>query len=245
MDAFGSHGAENTLTAAGSPVESASVATRCALSSLFYSNPVITHGISRNLALIAQHSLACNGKAFSRPYTSAGLSRSVPLLITCCASTRAARSVFRAVRAMGSSAPEYSVAGAASDEDTTVYLEVALRVARGAGELIKAGFLQPKGDYDRKSVTDPVTDTDRATEAYILRQIRSAFPKHRFIGEESAPDEKWTDEPTWIVDPIDGTANFGTLSAPRGCRRRSDGDFFLSGELLSLTALWTRICCQL
>jgi myo-inositol-1(or 4)-monophosphatase len=110
---------------------------------------------------------------------------------------------------MANMVTEYTVAGSATEEDTAVYLEVALRVARGAGDLIKAGFAKPKGEYSRKSATDPVTETDHETEAYILRQVRSAFPTHRFIGEESAPDEKWTDDPTWIVDPIDGTANFG------------------------------------
>lgn len=31
---------------------------------------------------------------------------------------------------------------------------------------------------------------------------------YRFIAEESAPDNTLTNEPTWILDPIDGTTNF-------------------------------------
>ena len=43
--------------------------------------------------------------------------------------------------------------------------------------------------------------------------FRKSFPKHEFIGEESvaAADgkiETFTDNPTWIIDPIDGTMNF-------------------------------------
>ena len=38
---------------------------------------------------------------------------------------------------------------------------------------------------------------------------RTRTHTHRFIGEESYEEkEKLTDEPTWMVDPIDGTNNF-------------------------------------
>jgi hypothetical protein len=41
----------------------------------------------------------------------------------------------------------------------------------------------------------------------------------RFIGEESTAEGKkveWMDAPTWIIDPIDGTANF-VHSIPQTC----------------------------
>lgn len=38
--------------------------------------------------------------------------------------------------------------------------------------------------------------------------IRSRYPDHRFIAEETAADNELTDAPTWLVDPIDGTTNF-------------------------------------
>jgi hypothetical protein len=40
--------------------------------------------------------------------------------------------------------------------------------------------------------------------------LREAFPGFAFVGEETAADEgsyKITDEPTFIVDPVDGTTN--------------------------------------
>ena len=40
---------------------------------------------------------------------------------------------------------------------------------------------------------------------------RSRFPSHRFVGEETTGQEPLaplTDEPTWMVDPLDGTTNF-------------------------------------
>lgn len=45
------------------------------------------------------------------------------------------------------------------------------------------------------------------------RYSRSKFKDHKFIGEEttSANDDnvdEFTDDPTWIIDPVDGTMNF-------------------------------------
>ena len=56
---------------------------------------------------------------------------------------------------------------------------------------------------------DWVTETDKAVEEYLIGSIRKAFPTHKFIGEESNDTHnELTDEPTWIIDPIDGTTNF-------------------------------------
>lgn len=44
--------------------------------------------------------------------------------------------------------------------------------------------------------------------------FRSKYPDHKFIGEEGTAAKKagnigeFTDDPTWIIDPIDGTLNF-------------------------------------
>lgn len=56
-----------------------------------------------------------------------------------------------------------------------------------------------------------MTETDQAVEAFIKESIAAKYPQFKFIGEESfAGGERvdLTDEPTFIVDPIDGTTNF-------------------------------------
>lgn len=62
-----------------------------------------------------------------------------------------------------------------------------------------------------------MTETDQSTERLVRALIAEKYPDHkcvhayRFVGEESyaAGDiEPITSAPTWIVDPIDGTANF-------------------------------------
>ncbi|CAB5361468.1 unnamed protein product [Rhizophagus irregularis] len=59
--------------------------------------------------------------------------------------------------------------------------------------------------------SDLVTETDKIVEELIKSKLNSKFPDHKFVGEETAAagnHHGLTDEPTWIVDPIDGTTNF-------------------------------------
>lgn len=54
-----------------------------------------------------------------------------------------------------------------------------------------------------------MTTTDRAVESFISTQLAILFPSYAFIGEESyKAGSPLTDDPTFIVDPIDGTSNF-------------------------------------
>mmetsp|Transcript_4585 Transcript_4585/g.12408 ORF Transcript_4585/g.12408 Transcript_4585/m.12408 type:complete len:282 (+) Transcript_4585:94-939(+) len=65
------------------------------------------------------------------------------------------------------------------------------------------------GEVDRKSNhADLVTATDRASQQAVFACLRERFPNHLFIGEEDDESVPLSDNPTWIVDPIDGTTNF-------------------------------------
>lgn len=48
----------------------------------------------------------------------------------------------------------------------------------------------------------------RYSEICCQGHLKKRFPSHKFIGEESAADDvQLTDEPTWMIDPLDGTTN--------------------------------------
>ncbi len=50
-----------------------------------------------------------------------------------------------------------------------------------------------------------------ACEKLIIDAIRARYPTHEFVAEESHKSEgsySYSDVPTWIIDPIDGTTNF-------------------------------------
>ncbi|KAJ8279531.1 hypothetical protein COCON_G00065970 [Conger conger] len=63
----------------------------------------------------------------------------------------------------------------------------------------------------KSSSVDLVTNTDQKVEQLIIAAVKEKFPTHSFIGEESVAGGEpciLTDNPTWIIDPVDGTTNF-------------------------------------
>lgn len=96
-----------------------------------------------------------------------------------------------------------------SDEIESIYKNV-YPLAVKAGEILLEGFNSDK-DYSMKSAFyDVVTKYDTRIEDFLFSEIGKLYPSHKFIGEESAETvaTKLTDDPTWIIDPIDGTSNF-------------------------------------
>lgn len=53
-----------------------------------------------------------------------------------------------------------------------------------------------------------VTEMDIQSEKMILEMIRSHFPDHRFLAEEGGESGGKQEGLLWIIDPLDGTANF-------------------------------------
>jgi histidinol phosphatase-like enzyme (inositol monophosphatase family) len=85
-------------------------------------------------------------------------------------------------------------------------LEVARRVAQGAGEIaLEHGARGVTAD--QKADDSPVTAADRACEAFIASSLREAFPDDGLLGEEGARHAGRSGR-RWIIDPIDGTRDF-------------------------------------
>ncbi|CAA3017773.1 inositol-phosphate phosphatase [Olea europaea subsp. europaea] len=86
----------------------------------------------------------------------------------------------------------------------------AVDAAKSAGEIIRSAFYQTKL-VEHKGEVDLVTETDKKCEEFIFNFLKQHYPDHKFIGEETTAAcgaTELTDEPTWIVDPLDGTTNF-------------------------------------
>src|SRR6187399_281261 len=87
-------------------------------------------------------------------------------------------------------------------------LNFAIETARDAGQLLLEKFdrnikVSKKGDINL------VTEADLASEALIIERIKSYYPKHSILAEESgnavvAGENTWK----WIIDPLDGTTNY-------------------------------------
>jgi myo-inositol-1(or 4)-monophosphatase len=60
---------------------------------------------------------------------------------------------------------------------------------------------------ERKGTQDLVSEADRACEDAIVGALRASFPEDAFLGEERGL-QKGHGDALWVIDPIDGTANF-------------------------------------
>lgn len=83
-----------------------------------------------------------------------------------------------------------------------------------AASIALAGFQRQAGAaVSLKGPQDYLTETDGQVEEFVRSRIADAFPEDGFLGEEGGgiPGQQ-----AWVVDPIDGTANFAR-SIPHFC----------------------------
>jgi myo-inositol-1(or 4)-monophosphatase len=93
------------------------------------------------------------------------------------------------------------------DHTLELRLFAASAIAREAGWLARRHFHnRPKTLHiDFKGDQDYVSATDAEVETLIRTRLHEAFPSDGFYGEEGGG--AFADD-VWVVDPIDGTANF-------------------------------------
>ena len=91
-------------------------------------------------------------------------------------------------------------------------LNFAIQTARDAGAILAARLgralqVSNKGDIDL------VTEADLASEKLIIERIKSHYPRHAILAEESGATAGIEQAPgksdwKWIIDPLDGTTNY-------------------------------------
>ena len=122
-----------------------------------------------------------------------------------------------------------------------------IAAAYKGGNVLRSYFGQ-KPEIRKKGATDLVTQADTESENAIIETIRSRFPEHAILGEESGLDTGGPEKPSrnrWVIDPLDGTTNFahelGFFSISIAFER--DGDVLIgivlnpmNGELFSAVA---------
>jgi myo-inositol-1(or 4)-monophosphatase len=85
---------------------------------------------------------------------------------------------------------------------------LALAAARAGSDAIEQVLVAEHVQVDQKTAGhDLVTTADRASEAAILRVLHVARPNDAVLAEESGR-RAGTSRVRWLVDPLDGTANF-------------------------------------
>lgn len=87
-------------------------------------------------------------------------------------------------------------------------LKTAIRLAREAGAIVRTFYDVPP-TVRWKDPTEPVTEADRAVNAYLVKQFSQLYPRDGVLAEESKDDfSRLQRQRVWIVDPLDGTAEF-------------------------------------
>ncbi len=86
------------------------------------------------------------------------------------------------------------------------FIRVCTEAARAGGAVLRS--FQGPLDVQEKGPSDLVTKADFASQEVIRQIVIEAFPEHGFVAEEGDAHLRPDREYCWVVDPLDGTANF-------------------------------------
>ena len=86
-------------------------------------------------------------------------------------------------------------------------LDFAIEMAHDAGRVLVERMSRTL-QVTNKGIIDLVTEADVASERLIVERIRSYFPRHAVLAEESGASDEGRSEWRWIIDPLDGTTNY-------------------------------------
>ncbi|OQD74952.1 hypothetical protein PENDEC_c009G07098 [Penicillium decumbens] len=114
--------------------------------------------------------------------------------------------------------------GQLSQEELDEIYAFAVDLGRKAGKLLMERVdqrISGNGGHSQKfeekdNSVDIVTQTDEDVEAFISNALKSKYPTHKFLGEETyakgqSRDYLINEQPTWCIDPLDGTVNYTHL----------------------------------
>lgn len=90
-------------------------------------------------------------------------------------------------------------------------LGVAVEATKRAGQVICEQRQSQSVSVSFKGVRDLLTTADLAAEKVVIETIRSYYPTHAILAEESSQNvdpSQFGQGAAWVIDPIDGTTNY-------------------------------------
>lgn len=84
----------------------------------------------------------------------------------------------------------------------------AIEIALHAGKILRSYWGKLTEIKHKSTYWDLVTEADLASEAYIIKSLKEAFPDHSILSEEAGLFERESSQYEWFIDPLDGTTNF-------------------------------------
>ncbi|KAJ5226782.1 uncharacterized protein N7469_006788 [Penicillium citrinum] len=114
--------------------------------------------------------------------------------------------------------------GSFSQNELDEIYAFAIDLGRKAGDLLMSRVEQrmdggegnAQSFEEKDNSVDIVTQTDEDVEVFISTALKSKYPSHKFLGEETyakgqSRDYLIDEQPTWCIDPLDGTVNYTHL----------------------------------
>lgn len=91
-------------------------------------------------------------------------------------------------------------------DETSEFLRVCERACRAGGAVLQdwVGRFQAR----EKGPSDLVSEADLAAQESVQQHVMAAFPDHGWLAEEAGGDRPSASGYRWVVDPLDGTANY-------------------------------------
>lgn len=81
-----------------------------------------------------------------------------------------------------------------------------IEIIKDAGKIACSNFYN-SFSVEEKDPNDLVTNVDKEIELFIKKSIKEKYPDSSFYGEETGYENNQSDH-LFVIDPIDGTANF-------------------------------------
>jgi len=86
---------------------------------------------------------------------------------------------------------------------------IAATAARAGGQRANEQFRTDVDVETKDGKNDLVTGADRAAQRVVRNRLQSRYPDEPIVGEEDDEHSSVPESgPSWVVDPIDGTANY-------------------------------------
>jgi myo-inositol-1(or 4)-monophosphatase len=101
-------------------------------------------------------------------------------------------------------------------DETRAVLDLAVRLARGAGALQRERYETRLEVRTKSSPVDLVTEVDRACERLIVDTLGRERPHDAILAEEGSGQDRRGAAWRWVIDPLDGTTNYAH-GYPRFC----------------------------
>lgn len=95
-----------------------------------------------------------------------------------------------------------------NNQQLSIFLDLATKAAYEGGRVLKEFWGKQLAIAEKERQGDLVTEVDKKAETEILKIIKSNFPTHSILAEESGKLGQQESDYLWVIDPLDGTTNY-------------------------------------